>query len=99
MELTDPPLPPEIWAEPSCPAQAMIVALQQRIRELEAQLGRNSSNSSCLPSSDPPQAPATRRPPAPAMRRAVLWRKGSFGSDSEAGSRFAEQLLTAFTRI
>jgi transposase len=24
----------------------------------------------------------------------VLWRKGSFGSDSEAGSRFAEQLLT-----
>ena len=25
---------------------------------------------------------------------AVLWRKGSFGSDSEAGSRFAERLLT-----
>jgi hypothetical protein len=24
----------------------------------------------------------------------VLWRKGSFGSDSEAGSRFAERLLT-----
>jgi transposase len=29
-----------------------------------------------------------------ALRPAVLWRKGSFGSDSEAGSRFAEQLLT-----
>jgi transposase len=29
-----------------------------------------------------------------ALRRAVLWRKGSFGSDSEAGSRFAERLLT-----
>jgi transposase len=28
------------------------------------------------------------------LRPAVLWRKGSFGSDSEAGSRFAEQLLT-----
>jgi transposase len=24
----------------------------------------------------------------------VLWRKGSFGSDSAAGSRFAERLLT-----
>jgi transposase len=29
-----------------------------------------------------------------ALRPAVLWRKGSFGSDAEAGSRFAERLLT-----
>jgi transposase len=29
-----------------------------------------------------------------ALRPAVLWRKGSFGSDSEAGSRCAERLLT-----
>src|SRR3982751_1380125 len=29
-----------------------------------------------------------------ALRPAVLWRKGSFGSDSKAGSRFAERLLT-----
>jgi transposase len=29
-----------------------------------------------------------------ALRPAVLWRKGSFGSDSEAGSRFAVRLLT-----
>ena len=29
-----------------------------------------------------------------ALRPAVLWRKGSFGSDSEAGSSFAERLLT-----
>src|SRR5262245_58821316 len=29
-----------------------------------------------------------------ALRPAVRWRKGSFGSDSEAGTRFAEQLLT-----
>jgi transposase len=29
-----------------------------------------------------------------ALRPAVLWRKGSFGSDSAAGCRFAERLLT-----
>ena len=29
-----------------------------------------------------------------ALRPAVLWRKGSVGSDREAGSRFAERLLT-----
>jgi transposase len=29
-----------------------------------------------------------------ALRPAVLWRKGSFGADSETGSRFAERLLT-----
>jgi transposase len=29
-----------------------------------------------------------------ALRPAVLWREGSFGSHSEAGSRFAERLLT-----
>ena len=36
----------------------------------------------------------TTLPRAPALRPAVLWRKGSFGSDSETGSRFAERLLT-----
>jgi transposase len=29
-----------------------------------------------------------------AIRPAVLWRKGRFGSDSDAGSRVAERLLT-----
>jgi hypothetical protein len=29
-----------------------------------------------------------------AIRPAVLWRKGSFGTHSEAGSRFAERILT-----
>ena len=29
-----------------------------------------------------------------ALRPAVLWRKGSFGADSEAGSRYAERLFT-----
>ena len=28
------------------------------------------------------------------LRKAVLWRKGSFGSDSPEGSRFAERMLT-----
>jgi transposase len=42
-------------------------ALQARVRELEAWLGQNSSNSSRPPSSDPPQAPA--RPKAPPSGR------------------------------
>jgi len=29
-----------------------------------------------------------------ALRKAVLWRKGSFGSHSEEGSCFAERMLT-----
>lgn len=33
------------------------------------------------------------------LRKAVLWRKGSFGSDSEAGSRFAERMLTVSESI
>ena len=34
------------------------------------------------------------------MRRApVLWRKGSFGTDSEQGSRFVERILTVVTTL
>lgn len=40
---------------------AQSAVLQQRIRELEARLGQDSSNSSRPPSSDPPQAPPKRR--------------------------------------
>ena len=29
-----------------------------------------------------------------AIRKAVLWRKGSFGANSEAGCRFVERMLT-----
>jgi hypothetical protein len=36
-------------------------AFQEQVRQLEARLGQNSSNSSRPPSSDPPQAPAARR--------------------------------------
>jgi hypothetical protein len=44
-----------------------MVALQVRVRDLEARLGQNWSNLSRPPSSDPPQAPA--RPKAPPSGR------------------------------
>lgn len=34
-----------------------------------------------------------------ALRPAVLWRKGSFGTDSERGSRYVERMLTAVTSL
>jgi transposase len=68
MELTDLPLPPEIWAATPDAAQVLILALQARIRELEARLDQNSSNSSRPPSSDPPQAPV-RPKAAPSGRK------------------------------
>lgn len=34
-----------------------------------------------------------------AIRPAVLWRKGSFGTDSEKGSRFVERILTVVTTL
>jgi hypothetical protein len=52
----------------------------ERVQELDARLGKTSANSS--------------RPPRPTHRSAVLWRKASFGSDSEAGGRFAERPVT-----
>lgn len=33
------------------------------------------------------------------IRPAVLWRKGSFGTDSEKGSRFAERILSAIATL
>jgi transposase len=44
--------------------EARITELEQRVRDLEAQLKQNSSNSSRPPSSDPPQAPQrSSKPP------------------------------------
>jgi transposase len=34
-----------------------------------------------------------------ALRHAVIWRKASFGTDSERGSRFVERVLTAVTSL
>ena len=70
--MTDqPPLPPAIWDTLSPDAQAAVTALvqsfQRRIAELEEGLGKNSTNSSRPPSSDPPSV--KRRPPAPASGR------------------------------
>src|SRR5215218_5004394 len=67
MEPTELPLPPEIWAATPAAAQSLIVALQVRVRNLEARLGQTSANSSRPPSSDPPQAPS--RPKAPPSGR------------------------------
>src|SRR5688572_24191985 len=69
MKVADPPLPSEIWAVTPAAAQVLIVALQQRIRELEAQLGQTSSNSSRPPSTDPPQAPPRQKAPPTGRKR------------------------------
>src|SRR3954470_8704837 len=63
MAVTELPLPPEIWAATPCAAQALIAALQERIREMEARLGQTTANSSRPPSSDPPQASARSKVP------------------------------------
>ena len=67
MELTALPPRSAIWAAMPCAAQALILAQRERIRELEAHLGQNSSHSSLPPSTDPPQAPL--RPKAPPTGR------------------------------
>jgi transposase len=70
--MTDqPPLPQDIWDTLSPDAKAAVMALVQvferRIADLEERLGKNSTNSSKPPSSDPPSI--KRRPPAPASGR------------------------------
>src|SRR5262249_49686481 len=69
MKPADPPLPPEIWAATPSASQALIVALQARVRELEARLGQTSSDSPRPPPSDPPQAPARPKAPPPGRKR------------------------------
>src|SRR5215212_2130841 len=43
--------------------------LQERVRELEARLGQNSSNSSRPPSTDPPQTSPRQKAPATGRKR------------------------------
>src|SRR5262245_26475290 len=66
-----PPIPEPLWQTVPPEAQAALRArcesLEQRIAELDEQLGTNSTNSSRPPSSDPPSV--KRRPPAPASGR------------------------------
>jgi len=41
----------------------------------------------------------TNNPAERPLRRAVLWRRRSFGTQSEAGSRFVERILTVVTTL
>jgi hypothetical protein len=77
--------------------------LQRRLIPLQARLGRLRRRGEASPD---PKAPAlwtfarvegvepTNNAAERALRPAGLWRTGSFGADSEAGSHFAERLLT-----
>src|SRR5438445_8628963 len=78
MELIAQRLPPETWGATPAAAQALIVVLQERVRELDARLGQTSTNSSRPPSSDPPQAPV--RPKAPPSGRKRGGQPGHHGS-------------------
>jgi transposase len=44
---------------------------------------------------DHPGVDPTNNAAERSVRKAVLWRKGSFGSQSETGCRFVERILTA----
>jgi transposase len=65
------PIPEPLWQTVPPEAQdalrARFESLEQRIAELEERLGKDSTNSSKPPSSDPPSV--KRRPPAPASGR------------------------------
>src|SRR5918911_1791925 len=59
--------------------RAQNAALQERVRDLEARLGQNSSNSSRPPSSDPPQASARpKAPPSGRQRGGQPGHRGTF---------------------
>jgi hypothetical protein len=47
---------------------------------------------------EPGVAPANNCAERP-LRRAVLWRRRSFGTQSEAGSQFVKRILTAVTTL
>jgi transposase len=79
MDRIRPPLPLKIWAATPAAAQALILAQRERIRELEARLGQISANSSCPPSSDPPQVPVRpQAPPSGRMRGGQPGHRGTF---------------------
>ena len=84
------PLPPELWATVPAPAQAPLeerfttlltenAALKERIHDLEARLGQDSSNSSRPPSSDLPAQPKkTKAAPSERKRGGQPGHPGSF---------------------
>jgi hypothetical protein len=96
MELTAQRLPPEIWAATPAAAQALIVALQARVRDLEARLGQTSANSSRPPSSDSLQAPGRGRTCKEAFRSArVCEARNSPGSHGQQGGPLLDFLVPA----
>jgi len=46
-----------------------------------------------------PELPPTNNLAERCLRRPVLWRKGNFGTDSAAGSRFVERILTVVATL
>jgi transposase len=79
-----PLVPAELWATFRPAAQAIIVALAQRVialeaevRDVKARLGQNSTNSSRPPSSDPPHV--KRRPGSPPSGRRAGGQPGHAG--------------------
>jgi transposase len=69
----------------ACPCARTAKVCRQLLR-IEATLWRFASAKGV-----PPHNNAAER----ALRHGVIWRKTSFGTDSEAGSRFVERMLTA----
>src|SRR6267378_3029891 len=82
--------------EPSCAGcrelLKRIAELDARIRDLEARLGQNASNSSIPPSANPPQAP-------PPVRKQPTGRKpgGQPGHDAHLRQRLPAERLTTPT--
>jgi transposase len=95
---TQSPLPDDLWAKVPPDAQASILALLQslerRIAALEAQLSRNSSNSSNPPSTEPLHL--KRRPPRPASRKR---RGGQPGHERHTRELVSAELLTGSVEI
>ena len=75
----------QLEAGAACPC-AWTAKVCRRLLAIEATLWRFASAEGV-----PPHNNAAER----ALRHGVIWRKTSFGTDSEAGSRFVERMLTA----
>ena len=91
-------LSPAVRAAIEC-LEAMVAQLQERVREPGSAAGTELDEfveaSVVRPAGGVPSGEEARANNAAerALRKAVLWRKGCFGSQSEAGLRYAERIL------